>query len=59
MNTLMNCGTCVWWDEDKVSNEWGYCSNDKLIEMINVGYCDEWDFHRDFGCCLWSSTKES
>jgi hypothetical protein len=48
------CRFCKYWDVD-YGSEWGTCQNDKVMDMINVGYCDDWDFYFTFGCVLWEA----
>ena len=47
------CKFCVFWggeDEKQKTITYKTCKNQTVSEQIQVGYCDFWEFHEDFGC---------
>ena len=50
---MQTCETCKYF-EDYINDAYPYgtCVHPLILDVIRVGYCDDWDFHKDFGCIL-------
>ena len=53
----VSCGDCKYWSiyEEVVSQDIGTCYHPKITDMISVGYSDEFDFDKHFGCILFEA----
>ena len=51
-------GTPGKYDDEAYSEDYPYktCKNDKVKDQVEVGHCDAWDFHKDFGCIYWEKS---
>ena len=49
MNT---CKTCKYWEGESDVNDHKECANKKIYKYIYLGYHDNLEVHRDFGCVL-------
>ena len=55
----MYCNSCKHWNVTSIPmpKDYGMCEHPEIDKMIIVGYCDDWDFHKDFGCVLYEKGK--
>ena len=60
---MKTCENCHHWYcgedvEDLYPDGYKTCVHPKIEEMISVGYSDNFDFYKDFGCILWEAPRK-